>query len=88
MAAVLKTVVLKGTGGSNPSLSASEAALNALLLSLRVRDKSLSTLPSPQTPLLGRGAFCRFAPNILVSPPQAGGKSEGHRPDEIPESEG
>ena len=39
MAAVLKTVVLKGTGGSNPSLSASEAALNALLLSLRVRDK-------------------------------------------------
>ena len=88
MAAVLKTVVLKGTGGSNPSLSASEAALNALLLSLRVRDKSLSTLPSPQPLSSGEGLFVASLQIFRKARRRRGGKSEGHRPDEIPESEG
>ena len=36
MAAVLKTVELKGSGGSNPSLSANEVAKNASSLLERV----------------------------------------------------
>ena len=92
MAAVLKTVVQQCTGGSNPSSSASKPADAGFLR--RKRDSPFgrppSTLPSPQTPLLGRGARRQkppFVTSFLIRPPQAGGMWQAQR-SQIPEEEG